>query len=308
MMRRFLIIVVTLIAIILINGWHLFGTSSLGVLCNLALTIWIISRAYARLKKAGRSVFTTIPVPKPTTAGSWPPLLVIVLIVVFIFATAGYQLVSAAGYNFFVWGDHLLGAGIQPQPVIRWAIAGFLFGCVAGSIVIWRKYRLKFQWSLISVILLVLLVAGLQYTRSPFEAVEPRPLGTVADTSSARPQDSVVHFDRPKTTKIGKVSRPEITPVVPKASCLTQLADISINARGDSVTIYYRTAAGDDCSWSDWKTKFIPQQGQFALTDDGPVRANKLQYYYEVKSVFTRSAQNPYARALCDGPLVMDTY
>lgn len=308
MMRRFLIIVVALIAIILINGWQLFGSSGLGILLNLCLTIWVINRAYARFKKAGRPVFTTIPVPKTPTAGSWRPLLVIALIVVFIFATAGYQLVSAAGYNFFVWGDHLLGAGIQPQPVIRWAIAGFLCGCVAGTIVIWQKYQLNFQWSLISVLLLLLLVAGLQNFRAPFESVVPRPLGTVADASAARPKDPVVHFDRPKAPKISKVSQPVSTPVVPKASCLTQLADISINARGDSVTIYYRMATGDDGSWSDWKTKFIPQQGQFALTDDGPVRANKLQYYYEVRSVFTRSAQNPYARSLCDGPLVMDTY
>jgi hypothetical protein len=233
----------------------------------------------------------------------------VALIFVIVFVLAAYQVVAAAGLDFFVWGDHILGD--SNYPIVMWALAGLLLGAACGSLVIWRKYHIPLKWCIATVAPVLLTLFLLQVCHGPLSSIAPRPLAeTLVDSAKTIIPDTTPSVHRRKkhsawthpladTVKQTGSTRPE---------CAKQMAEVSINARADSVNVYYRTAAYQHGPWGAWKSKFIPQQGQFSLTEDGPVRANTLQYYYEARSVLTRSAQNPYTRTLCDGQLVIDTY
>ncbi|PTQ92423.1 hypothetical protein C8P68_11223 [Mucilaginibacter yixingensis] len=240
------------------------------------------------------------------------PFWVLLGLFIFIFSVLGYQLMAAGSYNFFVWGDHLLGADLGNPPVVMWLLAGAFLGAGAGALVIWRKYQVSLKWCLATVLPVMLLFFILELVASPLTTVEPRSLPIAKDTTTTTTSPTQAYsapiirsHHRPKHVP----PAPPVKPVEPpEDACAVQLADININARTDSVQVYYRIAMQRDGAWSAWRSKFIPQQGQFRLTEDGPVKANRIQYYYEIKSVLSRSAQNPYTRMLCDGQLVIDTY
>jgi len=324
MSRKVWIIMIAGIAIVLLNSLHVFGTTALGNLIDFALTVGIIYWAVMSIKRLNPSsnrVLRKVVLPEkvaeyPTADKGQPNasglsqvwvLIFIFLIIMFCFA---FRIMAAAGLNFFVWGDHLLGADQGRSPVFMWALAGLFPGAMIGSIVIWRKYRIKFQWCLVTIAPFLVMLFFLQVLSDPLQAIEPSPLAAAVDSARVKVPESIPVIPKRHRHKVLK----EVAPVdtakeaPPPVACSNQQANISVNARTDSVNVYYRTAGRQDGPWSSWKSKFIPQQGQFSLTDDGPVLANGIQYYYEIKSVMSRSAQNPYTRQLCDGPLVIDTY
>jgi hypothetical protein len=230
---------------------------------------------------------------------------VIALIFAFIFAVGGNQVVSAGGLNFFVWGDHILGTGSGNPPILMWGITGLFFGAMAGSVVIWRKYHIKFRWCLATIIPFLSLLFLLQAISDPLQIITPRPIVTAPDFLKVTPA-VIPKRKRQNPARLAADTSARQIPVAP--SCATQLGNVSIYTRTDSVNIYYRTANTQNGAWSTWRSKFVPQQGQFSLTDDGQVRANSLQYYYQAKSVWMRSAQDPFTLAICDKALVIDTY
>jgi hypothetical protein len=248
---------------------------------------------------------------KASEAWGIHPIWVLTVLFLFIMICFSYRIMAAGGLNLFVWGDHVLGVGSGNPPIVMWALAGLFLGAVTGSLVIWRKYHIKFQWCLLTIIPFLSVLSLLQVLSDPLQPIVPRPLAVAADSNQMKVVNSapvIVKRKRYKTVKPARSPATATKSVVAPAECAEQLADVSINARTDSVNIYYRMATYQHGPWGQWRSKFIPQQGQFSLTEEGQVRANSLQYYYETKSVFTRSAQNPYTRQLCEEPLVMETY
>jgi hypothetical protein len=333
MSRKSGIIVIAIVAILILNNLHIFGTSGFGAFVDLSLTIVIISRAVVLVKRINRnrvplsanpwirsaqrvtSMRKEPPVsiiPPPSAAGIHPAW-VLALITLFLMICFGYHILAAAGLNFFVWGDHLFGAGAPP--IIMWILAGLFLGGVTGTIVFWRKYHTEFKWCLVAIIPFLLVLILLQTLSDPLQSFSPRPIAVVVDSSKQNEiiSEPVVITKRKKHKAAKLITKTDTSSVdnqvaLKNPDCTKQLAGISINARSDSVNVYYRTASYQNGPWGEWKSKFIPQQGQFSLTDEGLVKANGLQYYYECKSVLTRSAQNPYTRLLCEGQLVIDTY
>lgn len=332
MSRKVTVVLAALLAVLLVANWHIFGTSAGARLADWILIGVILNRAYYKYRKSDRALMPASkgPLKKPSlqvplrsseipgsltlpgsqdTAGQ---ITVVSIVIILIFLFAAYRLVGAAARNFFVWGDHILGSGHSPWPLVKWAAAGIPFGAVVGSIVIWKKYRIKFKWCLAPLIPFFLVVFCLHSLSGPFKAFELPTLTAVADSVKEIPGNN----EMPVTVKEAKMSSKKSTKSrnvsrhveMPLNSCIKDQAVVTINARSDSVEIHYRTASYQNGPWGAWKSKFIPQQGQFSLTDGGPVSANSLQYYFEIKSVLTRSAQNPYSRQLCEGQLVIDTY
>jgi len=331
MSRKFWIVVISGAAILLLNNLHIFGRNDAGAFLDFFLSIFIIYRAVKAFKKVGRIISTlqgTIPASKtwaipgnrevnpmtstmkPTAAGL-SPLWVLLLIVIVLMFCFSYRLVAMVGLNFFVWGDHLLGESNGNHPVALWAIAGVFLGAVVGSLVTWRKYHLKFQWCLATIIPFLFILFVLQALNDPLQSIVPSSLIVSAGSKPMDPVPSIPVNVKRRRKHTSKATPQVVTPksqAIPVNDCVKEQAVVSIHARSDSVQIYYRTASYQQGPWSEWKSKFVPQQGQFSLTADDEVRANSLQYYYETKSVLTRSAQNPYTRLLCQGQLVIDTY
>jgi hypothetical protein len=302
---------------------------------DLGLTIAIIYRAIVLFRKEKNSyvVMSTNPsIPKipalksggktpgkPAVAapasGGLSPAWTLTFIFMFVMICFGHQIVAAGSLNFFVWGDHLLGADRGNPPVLMWALLGLGIGAVTGSLVVWRKYHVQFRWCLATLVPLLLILILLQGWRDPLGAIEPRAVAVAVDSTRINAVDPGPATPRRKKYSTRKKPAKTNKPIVATQqvstsvqSCASQLTNVSIHARSDSVNIYYRTASYQDGPWGEWRSKFIPQQGHFSLTDGGLVRANSLQYYYESKSVMTRSAQTPYSRKLCDEELVIDTY
>jgi hypothetical protein len=331
MNRKFWIIVFAGAAILLLNNLHIFGRNNFGTLFDLSLTIFIVYRAVKAFKRAGRVVGLTpaeiwgpknraispsreipafSPAVKPTVAGL-SPIWVLALIAGLLMICFSYHLIAMVGLNFFVWGDHILGESRGERPVIMWAIAGVFLGAVVGSLVIWRKYHIKFQWCLATIIPFTFILVMLQSLSDPLQSVEPRPLVVVADSNHTELVAATPVRVKKRRRHTAKAVQQVVVPKHQAAAvndCVKEQAMVIIHARSDSVHIYYRTADYQHGPWSEWKSKFVPQQGQFSLTADDEVRVNSLQYYYEIRSVLTRSAQNPYTRLLCEGQLVIDTY
>jgi hypothetical protein len=327
MSRKIWIIIIAGAAILLLNNLHVFGRTGFGAAIDFALTIAIIYRAVILVKRAGSaikplSIKSSIhkataaqpsrsPGQTPIAAGGLSPAWVLTFIFLFIMTCFSYRILAAAGLNFFVWGDHVLGAGRGNPPILLWALAGLFLGAVAGSLVMWRKYHIKFQWCLGTLIPFLSVLVFLQVLSDPLQAITPRPLLAAVDSNQMHVVDSIPV--KPKRRRHKPAKQVHLTDTaaqqtVAAVECTKLEAGISINARADSVNVFYRTASYQNGPWGPWKSKFIHQPGQFSLTDEGQVRANSLQYYYETKAVLTRSAQNPYTRLLCEGPLVIDTY
>lgn len=225
----------------------------------------------------------------------------------------GYSTLAATGLNFFVWGDHLFAGGASP--VIMWFLFGILFGAMIGSLIFWRKYHVEFKWCLVTIIPFFSILLLLQLLSDPLQSFTPRPLAIAVDSSKTN--ETVSQPVQPLKRKKHKAAKVNIqTDAVSPGTqtstniqdCAKQTGSISVNVRTDSVNVYYRTAGYQNGPWGPWKSKFILQQGQFSLTDEEIIKANSLQYYYECKSVLTRSAQNPFTRHLCEGPLTIETY
>lgn len=308
MSRRVWIVLVAFAAIVLVNNIDLFGRGGFGGFMNFVLTVLIIYRAYVLYQKHKRAVLPkSLPralapatAPEVTATQIW----IVALIFGVVLILGAYQTVGAGGLNFFVWGDHLLGNG--EYPVMLWSLAGLFFGAMVGGLIVWRKYHIPFKWCLLAVVPFFSGLFLLQALSDPLGTITPRPLAVAgADSTRAVVADTtpLVHKQKKRAIKI-----PERADTTVVSGCGKKLGDITINARSDSVTIYYRTASYRNGPWSIWRSKFVPQQGQFALTDDGQVRANGLQYYYQTKLAQTRSVQDPYTKLLCDGELIIDTY
>jgi hypothetical protein len=302
MSRKAWIIIITIAVITLVNNLHVFGRNALGAVLNMLLTLVIIYRAVVLVKRVG----TPIPAPvKPYMAAKGlSPAWTLSFVFLFIMCCFGYRLVAAAGLNFFVWGDQTFGAGYGAPPVLGWGMAGLLFGAVTGSLISWRKFHLEFRWCLVTIIPFFLMLFVAQAWSDPLATIEPRPVAVSSDSIKTETLVPPAVLAVRRKPKVGKPAKQ----VAQVESCQKESAPVSIHARSDSVQIYYRIAGHHGGDWGTWRSKFVPQQGEFALTAEGAVTANRLQYYYEIKSVLTRSPQNPYTRELCDGPLVIDTY
>lgn len=317
MSRKAGIIVLATITVIVLNNLRLFGYGALGDIIDFSISLFIIYRAYRLYKKAGEVPLPIVKRPAiqgqiittaSATTSSANQIGIVALIFGLVFISAGYQVVSAGAINFFVWGDHILGN--SARPVIPWALVGLFAGAMTGSLVMWRKYRIHFKWCLLTIIPFFSVLTILHVLSSPLQSILPRPLVVTSDSTSVDTNAKVITPVRKKNhaIKTGAPIDSNAEQVEEVEACAEQMANVSVNARTDSVNIYYRTAEVKDGPWGPWKSKFIPHQGEFALTDGGQVRANSLQYYYEINSVLTRSAQNPYTRILCEGELVIDTY
>ncbi|OCX54275.1 hypothetical protein BEL04_08435 [Mucilaginibacter sp. PPCGB 2223] len=263
-----------------------------GGLMNFIFTVLIIWRAYVLLKRNKRPALprmlpkVSVPTKAPEVTAQQIWIVALIFGVVLIFGA--YPTVSAGAINFFTWGDHLLGG--SAYPVLCWILGGLFFGLALGSLVIRRKYHIPLRWCLPAAAPFVLGLVLLQAFSDPMGSIVPRPLPPAPDTTAVKVADTtpVVHIRR----------KHQLT----DTSCTGRLAELSINSRSDSVTLYYRTRRRSGGPWSAWKSKFIQQQGQFPL----PGHANSLQYYYESKSGTGKSAEDPYTKTLCEGELVVE--
>lgn len=59
--------------------------------------------------------------------------------------------IGALSVNFFTVVDRLLAIHQAIPPFIMWGILGVFVGAIAGSLVIWAKYKLAFKWNLLSI-------------------------------------------------------------------------------------------------------------------------------------------------------------
>jgi len=313
MRRKLWIVLVAGFAIFLINDLHVFGPTGVGVFFDLGISAWITYRAWTLISVSMNSseILLKSKPASSTFSGGLSPAWVTALCFLLVMNCFAYRIMAAAGLNFFVWGDHVFGAGGRLWPVLTWSVAGLALGAVTGSVVFWRKYHISFKRCLVLIVPIVLLLYFFRASSGPLGTVIPAPLALAADTQKIMGPAPVQISPRRKQHRTRKPARKADTALnaaEPVPECERGSGEITINARTDSVNIYYRLSAYKDAPWGPWRSKFIAQQGQFSLTEDGPVFSNGLQYYYENHSVLTRSAQNPYTKILCDGPLVIDTY
>lgn len=248
-------------------------------------------------------------IPKSTASSASTQFWGVTLVVIFVLLLAFYRAVGAAAYNFFVWGDHLLGA-YGGNPAVLWTLPGLAIGAMTGSLVMWKKYHIRFGWCLVTILPFLLAMSLLQIRSAPLQAITPRPLVNAADTAKMRPDSTVSTIKHKKkhfpVKKIVTDTGAAASQVIPP--CAQDQKPVSVTVRSDSVSIHYRTASYKNGPWSDWKVKFIAQAGQYLLMDNGQVTANGIEYYYEIRSALTRSAEDPFKKELCDGPLTIDTY
>jgi hypothetical protein len=326
MNRKAWIIIITIVAIVLLYNLRIFGYGGWGDFMNFALSAFIVYRAVVLYKKAGLTTQTSprnpffktetkgMPVnpsiPKSTASSSSTQFWGVTLVVVLVLLLAFYRAVGAAAYNFFVWGDHLLSA-YGGNPVVLWALPGLAIGAVTGSLAMWKKYHIRFGWCLVTILPFLLAMTLLQVLSAPLQAIAPRPLVDAADTAKMRPDSTVTtikHKKRRFPVKKQIVADTGTAAIQVIPSCAQDLKPVSVMVRSDSVSIHYRTASYQNGPWSDWKVKFIAQAGQYLLMDNGQVTANGIEYYYEIRSALTRSAEDPFKKELCNGPLTIDTY
>ena len=326
MNRKAWIIILTIIAIVLLYNLRIFGYSGWGDFLNFALSAFIVYRAIVLYKKAGLATPASAPnpflktatkgmpfnppIPKSTASSASNQFWGVTLVVIFVLLLAFYRAVGAAAYNFFVWGDHLLGAH-GGNPIVLWVLPGLAIGAITGSLVMWKKYHIRFSWCLLTILPFLLAMTLLQVFSPPLQAITPRPLVNAADSVKMRPDSTVTtikHKKRRSNIKKQIVTDTGTAAVQVIPPCAQDQKPVSVTVRSDSVSIHYRTASYQNGPWSDWKVKFIAQPGQYLLMDNGQVTANGIEYYYEIRSALTRSAEDPFKKALCDGPLTIDTY
>jgi len=222
---------------------------------------------------------------------------------------------GAIAYNTFVIADNAFCATGTRSPIFMWSVIGLLTGAGAGSVIAVRKFKLSkkiflFSGAPLAVLLFVLLIAS-----GPIGQITPRPdtlteeNGAIDSTSYSAVITNKHEPYKPKkrATIISKKLQQEVEPI--KKTCEQKVAGISVTVRSDSVRLFFRTTAIKGGEWSRWESIFIPQPGQYALSGaNGKVFANSIQYYYEAKLEATRSANDPFSRYLCNGPLSIDTY
>ena len=59
--------------------------------------------------------------------------------------------IGALSINILTIIDHLLNLNARLSPILMWGIMGILLGAVAGSLTVWKKYKLAFKWNFISI-------------------------------------------------------------------------------------------------------------------------------------------------------------
>ena len=226
---------------------------------------------------------------------------------------------AAVAYNAFVLIDNAFSLSGANAPVFIWSFFGLLMGAAIGTVVATKKFKLDKKISLFAGIPLTLLILGLLLASGPYGQVSPRPEELAAkEENKDQPIDSSQLSINAKTqiqTKkrlqlLKKKVLPKAQQNLPKRnSCEEKLTGVSVTVRSDSVRLFFRTTQENGGEWSRWESIFIPQPGQYALSGSGgKVMANGIQYYYEAKSVATRSSSDPFSRSLCNGPLSIDTY
>lgn len=226
---------------------------------------------------------------------------------------------AAVAYNAFVLIDNAFSLSGANAPVFIWSFFGLLMGAAIGTVVATKKFKLDKKISLFAGIPLTLLILGLLLASGPYGQVSPRPEELAAkDENKDQPIDSSQLSINAKTqiqTKkrsqlLNKKVLPKAQQNLPKReSCEEKRTGVSVTVRSDSVRLFFRTTQENGGEWTSWESIFIPQPGQYALSGSGgKVMANGIQYYYEAKSVATRSSSDPFSRSLCNGPLSIDTY
>lgn len=75
--------------------------------------------------------------------------------------------IGAMSINLLTLTDHLLNINSSVSPILMWGIFGMFLGAIAGSLAIWKKYKLAFKWNYISIGLLSLFLIVLIAVRSP---------------------------------------------------------------------------------------------------------------------------------------------
>lgn len=91
-----------------------------------------------------------------------------VLIIGFVVLILVHKPIGALCVNFFTIIDHILEIHPGISPFFMWGILGLLFGAIAGSLVMFKKYRLAFKWNLISIGFFLLVFGTLFAFSSPF--------------------------------------------------------------------------------------------------------------------------------------------
>lgn len=77
------------------------------------------------------------------------------------------HLIGAVSVNFFTAVDHILEIHRSLSPVLMWGILGLFMGAIAGSLVMWQKYKLAMKWNFISIGVFVLFILVLAALSSP---------------------------------------------------------------------------------------------------------------------------------------------
>lgn len=91
-----------------------------------------------------------------------------VLIIGFVILIMANKPIGAFCVNFFTVIDHVLQIHPGISPFFMWGVSGLLFGAIAGSLVMFKKYRLAIKWNLVPVGFFVLVFGALFAFSSPF--------------------------------------------------------------------------------------------------------------------------------------------
>lgn len=117
------------------------------------------------MKRPTTSVFRSQPAPPIKKTNPFYMIGVILLFILLVL----HNVIGALSINFFTVIDHLLKVYDSVSPIFMWGIMGILFGSVAGSFAVWKKYKLAFKWNLISIGSLILFIIVLIALSSPLE-------------------------------------------------------------------------------------------------------------------------------------------
>lgn len=82
------------------------------------------------------------------------------------------KLIGAFSVNFFTAIDNILEIHPAVPPVLMWAIYGLFVGAIAGSLVIWAKYKLAFKWNFLAIGVFIVVTYLLFILSSPLSTAQ----------------------------------------------------------------------------------------------------------------------------------------
>jgi len=119
------------------------------------------------MKRTTTSAFKTQPAVAAKKNNSFFIIGVLILLVFLLLR----NYIGALSINILTVIDHFLNLNARLSPILMWGAMGILLGAIAGSLTVWKKYKLAFKWNFISIGLLGIFVIILIAMSSPMGTV-----------------------------------------------------------------------------------------------------------------------------------------